>query len=149
MYNAYLNNNYDAYPTEAEYREQMEKNKQKYIEYAGGPPVRENSCYIKTAPRMSDIQKSGSQIFTNKLNYSLSNNMVNSVNNNTNLLSSQNIINNNEFIPTYNNSNSRILSNSASAQFDRSFSNIPSGNISSASTINSRYQEQQKIPEMA
>ena len=149
MYNAYLNNNYDAYPTEAEYREQMEKNKQKYIEYACGPPVRENSCYIKTAPRMSDIQKSGSQIFTNKLNYSLSNNMVNSVNNNTNLLSSQNIINNNEFIPTYNNSNSRILSNSASAQYDRSFSNIPSGNISAASTINSRYQEQQKIPEMA
>ena len=29
MYNAYLNNNYDTYPTEKEYRENMEKNKEK------------------------------------------------------------------------------------------------------------------------
>ena len=149
MYNAYLNNNYDAYPSEAEYREQMEKNKQKYIEYAGGPPVRENSCYIKTAPRMSEIQKSGSQIFTNKLNVNLPNNNLTTSVNNNNILDTQNIINNNEFIPTYSNNNTRILSNSASAQFDRSFGSIPSGTISAASTINSRYQEQQKIPEMA
>ena len=149
MYNAYLNNNYDAYPSEAEYREQMEKNKQKYIEYAGGPPVRENSCYIKTAPRMSEIQKSGSQIFTNKLNVNLPNNNLTTSVNNNNILDTQNIINNNEFIPTYSNNNTRILSNSASAQFDRSFGSIPSGTISAASTINSRYQDQQKIPEMA
>ena len=160
MYNAYLNNNYDAYPSEAEYREQMEKNGQKYVDYAGGPPVRENSCYIKNAPRMSEIQKSASQVFTNqnqifspqsKLNYSMS--VANGNTINSNLGYSQSINQQNNFVPTYSNNisnnNSRILSNSASAQFDRNFGNIPSGTISSASTLNSRYQEQQKIPEMA
>ena len=141
MYNAYLNNNYDTYPTESEYREQMEKNNQKYIEYAGGPPIRENTCYIKNAPRMIDIQNGNYLNNPSKLNYSM--NVNNTVGNNTNnnLIYSQSI--NNKFVPNYN------IIKSNTSQLDRSFGGIPSGSVSQASTLNSRYNEQQKIPEMA
>ena len=46
MYNATLNNDYDSYPTQEEYKKFMEKNGQKYYQYAGGPPRPETS-YIK------------------------------------------------------------------------------------------------------
>ena len=55
MYNATMNNNYDTYPTESEYRLWMKKNNQKFMQYAGGSPIRENTCYLKNAPRMRDI----------------------------------------------------------------------------------------------
>ncbi len=141
MYNAYLNNNYDTYPTENEYREQMEKNNQKYIEYAGGPPIRENTCYIKNAPRMIDIQNGNYLNNPSKLNYSMNVNNTVGSNINNNLIYSQSI--NNKFVPNYN------IIKSNTSQLDRSFGNVPSGSISPSSTMNSRYQEQQKIPEMA
>jgi hypothetical protein len=141
MYNAYLNNNYDTYPTESEYREQMEKNNQKYIEYAGGPPIRENTCYIKNAPRMIDIQNGNYLNNNSKLNYSMNINNTVGSNVNNNLIYSQSI--NNKFVPNYN------IIKSNTSQLDRSFGSVPSGSISPASTMNSRYQEQQKIPEMA
>ena len=55
MYNATMNNNYDTYPTESEYRLWMKKNNQKFMQYAGGSPIRENTCYLKNAPRMRDV----------------------------------------------------------------------------------------------
>ncbi len=55
MYNATLNNNYDTYPKEGEYRIWMNKNNQKVMQYAGGSPIRENTCYLKNAPRMRDV----------------------------------------------------------------------------------------------
>jgi len=55
MYNATMNNNYDTYPKEGEYRIWMAKNNQKFMQYAGGSPIRENTCYLKNAPRMRDV----------------------------------------------------------------------------------------------
>ena len=55
MYNATMNNNYDTYPSESEYRLWMKKNNQKFMQYAGGSPIRENTCYLKNAPRMRDV----------------------------------------------------------------------------------------------
>ena len=55
MYNATMNNNYDTYTTESEYRLWMKKNNQKFMQYAGGSPIRENTCYLKNAPRMRDV----------------------------------------------------------------------------------------------
>ena len=46
MYNATLNNDYDSYPTQEEYKKFMEKNGQKYYQYAGGPP-RPGTSYIR------------------------------------------------------------------------------------------------------
>ena len=127
MYNAYLNNNYDTYPTEKEYRENMEKNKEKYIRYAGGNPIRENSCYIKNAPSLIDY-KNG--IYNrNKINYSL--NLNNTVGGDFNYS-----LNNSNVIPNYNITNTNYNS------FDNS---LNSGNFTNRN-LNSRYQE--KIPEM-
>ena len=51
MYNATLNNDYDSYPSESDYRNMMERNKMNKMEYAGGPPYRERS-FVKGAPRI-------------------------------------------------------------------------------------------------
>ena len=127
MYNAYLNNNYDTYPTEKEYRENMEKNKEKYIRYAGGNPIRENSCYIKNAPRLIDYKN---RLYNrNKINYSL--NLNNTVGGDFNYS-----LNNSNVIPNYNITNTNYNS------FDDS---LNSGNYNNRN-LNSRYQE--KIPEM-
>ena len=46
MYNATLNNDYDSYPSQEEYKKYMQKTGQKYYQYAGGPP-RPGTSYIK------------------------------------------------------------------------------------------------------
>ena len=51
MYNATLNNDYDSYCSENDYRNMALKNKMPYMTYAGGPPYKERS-FVKGAPRM-------------------------------------------------------------------------------------------------
>ena len=53
MYNATLNNDYDSYPSESDYRDMMRRNKMTKMEYAGGPAYRERS-YVKGAPNMPE-----------------------------------------------------------------------------------------------
>ena len=73
MYNATLNNNYDTYPKEGEYRIMMARNNEKYMKYAGGSPIRENTCYLKNAPRMRDVMNMQNQTSSNFGNVTNSN----------------------------------------------------------------------------
>ena len=53
MYNATLNNDYDSYCSENDYRNMALKNKMPYMTYAGGPPYRERA-FVKGAPKIPE-----------------------------------------------------------------------------------------------
>jgi hypothetical protein len=53
MYNATLNNDYDSYPSESDYRNMADKVKMPYMTYAGGPPYRERA-FVKGAPKIPE-----------------------------------------------------------------------------------------------